>query len=271
MRALALVAASAAIGTHEVTMPGQAYAPGRIDALVGETVAWRNTDHTTHSVTADDGSFESGDLAPGASFSRTFAGPGTHRFHCRIHRFMRGVVVVSEIVLRGPETPVLAGSRATLEGVAPEGGTELTLELRGQSVAQTTAALDGRFAFRLVPEPGARYRARAGSTTSAELAIQVAPRVTLSGSPGVLRVTAAPALPGAWVRIEVYSRERFAWHRYRSARLGPDSTAVVKVEPRRRVLLRARALAIGGFADGVSRAVAVGTGGVAHPSGHHGH
>jgi plastocyanin len=259
---LAAVGLSAA-GTHEVTTPGQLFAPGRSDVLVGDSVTWRNTDHVTHSVTAEDGSFDSGDLVPGATFSRAFSKPGAYRFYCRIHRFMRGTVVVSEVVLRGPEKPVAAGARATLRGVAPTPGAEVVLERGSQVLARTTSASDGSFAFELVPEAGARYRARSGKSTSAEIAVAVAPRVTLSTSGGVLRVTASPALPGAWVRIEAYSRERFGWQRFRSTRLGANSTAALKAAPRRTLRLRARVLALNGYADGVSGSV------VAGGSGHH--
>jgi plastocyanin len=256
-------------GSHEVTMPGQLFAPGRTDALVGESVTWRNTDHVTHNIAAEDGSFDSGDLAPGATFSRTFAAPGTHRFYCRIHRFMRGTVVVSELVFRGPGEPVLAGARTALSGIAPVAGAEVTLERGSQGLARTTAGSEGAFSFELVPEAGVRYRARAGNATSAEIAVAVAPRVTLTASPGMLRVSASPALPGAWVRIEVYSRERFGWQRFRSTRLGADSTANLKITPQARLRLRARVLAVNGYADGVSNAVAVGMGMAVDAEGSH--
>jgi plastocyanin len=265
---LALLVAAAS-GSHEVTMPGQAYAPGRVYALVGDTVTWRNTDHLVHTVTADDDAFDSGDLDGGATFARTFAAPGEYRFHCRIHRFMRGVVVVSQVVLRGPDRPVPAGARATLRGVAPAGGAEVVLRRGAETVGRTTAGSDGSFSFELVPVPGSRYRALAGSAASAELAIAVVPRVTLTRSAGTLRVATSPPLPGAYVRIEVHSRERYAWHRFRTARLGPDGTVALEAAPRRRVLLRARVLALRGYADGVSAPLVAGVDGPAR--GDHGH
>src|SRR5947209_7055140 len=38
---------------------------------VGSTVHWRNTGNTTHTATADNGFFDSGRLAPGATFDMT--------------------------------------------------------------------------------------------------------------------------------------------------------------------------------------------------------
>ena len=47
---------------------------------VGDTVVWVNDDTRSHNVTADDGSFDSGAIAPGDSFSFTFNEEGTFSF-----------------------------------------------------------------------------------------------------------------------------------------------------------------------------------------------
>ena len=54
------------------------------DALVapGTTVEWVNEGSNQHSVTADDGQFDSGMLNPGDSFMVTFYGSGTLTYHC---------------------------------------------------------------------------------------------------------------------------------------------------------------------------------------------
>ncbi len=62
----------------------------------GQSVTWANVDAVTHTVTADDGSWDSGEIPGGKSFTVTFAKPGTYRYHCRIHPAMQGVVVVRE-------------------------------------------------------------------------------------------------------------------------------------------------------------------------------
>jgi hypothetical protein len=57
-------------------MPGKVYAPGELDVRLATSVAWRNTDSSTHTVTADEGSFDSGYRRPGQESTRTFPQAG---------------------------------------------------------------------------------------------------------------------------------------------------------------------------------------------------
>lgn len=62
---------------------------------VGDTVTWTNTDAAPHTVTSDTGVFDSGTLTSGGGpFSFTFNSAGTFPYHCAIHPFMTGSVVV---------------------------------------------------------------------------------------------------------------------------------------------------------------------------------
>jgi plastocyanin len=70
------------------------FQPARITVQAGTTVVWRNRGQVIHTVTADDGSFDSGEIDSGATGSVTFSRPGTYPFHCTPHPFMKGVVVV---------------------------------------------------------------------------------------------------------------------------------------------------------------------------------
>lgn len=71
-----------------------AYNPNPITVSVGGTVTWVNHDSITHTSTANDGSWNSGSMAPGASFSKTFQSAGTFQYHCAIHPNMIGTVTV---------------------------------------------------------------------------------------------------------------------------------------------------------------------------------
>ncbi len=71
-----------------------AFTPARLEIPAGTTVEWTNNDPVAHTVTAEDRSFDSGLIEPGASWRHTFEVPGTYSFFCTPHPFMRGVVVV---------------------------------------------------------------------------------------------------------------------------------------------------------------------------------
>ena len=60
----------------------------------GSTITWTNNGDEPHTVTADDGSFDSGMLNPGDSYTVAFDGQGTVTYHCTIHPEMRGSVSV---------------------------------------------------------------------------------------------------------------------------------------------------------------------------------
>ncbi len=78
----------------EAGIKGMAFTPARIEIAAGTTVEWKNDDPLAHTVTAADGSFDSGPIEPGRTWSHTFSRPGTYDFRCTPHPFMKGVVVV---------------------------------------------------------------------------------------------------------------------------------------------------------------------------------
>lgn len=68
--------------------------PADVSVDAGTTVVWINQGAVAHTVTADDGSFDSGQLDPGGSFTQLFDTVGTYTYHCEIHSEMVGSVVV---------------------------------------------------------------------------------------------------------------------------------------------------------------------------------
>jgi YVTN family beta-propeller protein len=89
-----LAAASAQAQPGAVSIAKFAFAPATITIKAGQSVTWTNADPVDHTATSDDGVWDSGDMAPNATFSTTFAQPGTYAYHCTIHPFIRGTVVV---------------------------------------------------------------------------------------------------------------------------------------------------------------------------------
>ena len=58
----------------------------------GGTVAWANRDSAVHRIVANDGSFDTGDISPGAtSRAITVSGSGAN-YHCSIHPAMIGAI-----------------------------------------------------------------------------------------------------------------------------------------------------------------------------------
>ncbi len=86
---------SSSPGGTEVSIANFAFSPDTLTVKPGTTVKWTNNDTTAHTVTADDKSFDSGNLDPGKSFSFTFKQAGTFSYHCSIHPNMKAKVVVT--------------------------------------------------------------------------------------------------------------------------------------------------------------------------------
>lgn len=78
-----------------VSIKYMAFSVGSLTITAGTTVTWTNNDATTHTVTADDGSFDSGDIAAGGKYSRKFTTTGTFAYHCSFHPMMTATVKVN--------------------------------------------------------------------------------------------------------------------------------------------------------------------------------
>ncbi len=97
----------------EVTMNNQlTYQPAAVTISAGQAVRWRNQSALIHTVTADPtkarqaanvrlpsgvDAFDSGDIAPGESFTWTFTEPGEYRYVCIPHE---GAAMVGTIMVR---------------------------------------------------------------------------------------------------------------------------------------------------------------------------
>jgi plastocyanin len=67
-----------------------------VQELVAHTEdTWTNEDSIQHTVTSDEeGLFDTGPISPGDTFENAFDTPGEYGYHCAIHSFMTGVVMV---------------------------------------------------------------------------------------------------------------------------------------------------------------------------------
>jgi plastocyanin len=85
---------TAATGT-EVSVQDNSFKPGTIKVALGDTVTFTNDGAIAHTVTATSGAkFDSGSLAPGATFKFTAAKAGTVSYVCTFHPGMKGSIEV---------------------------------------------------------------------------------------------------------------------------------------------------------------------------------
>ena len=70
------------------------FSPASINVEPGTTVTWVNQGQAPHTATHTGGTFDSGTLQPGQSYSYTFNRAGTYAYYCQIHPNMTGTIVV---------------------------------------------------------------------------------------------------------------------------------------------------------------------------------
>lgn len=69
-----------------------AFSPNPVMATAGQTLAFKNNDGTMHHLVADNGSWDSGDVAAGATSKALTVGGTAVNFHCTIHPTMVGSI-----------------------------------------------------------------------------------------------------------------------------------------------------------------------------------
>ncbi len=93
------------------------YDPPQIFVRVGDTITWYNVDMEGHTVTSGDGAgrfgwmsqkqggfgkpdgiFDSGRFLPNDSWTYTFQNVGTFSYFCTFHPWMKGIVIVEQII-----------------------------------------------------------------------------------------------------------------------------------------------------------------------------
>ncbi len=86
--------APATSAPNTVAIAGFAFGPSSVTVAKNTTITWQNKDNVAHTATADDGAWDTGSIAPGASKAITFATVGTFAYHCTVHPMMKAMVVV---------------------------------------------------------------------------------------------------------------------------------------------------------------------------------
>ena len=73
------------------------YTPRALNVMPASMVSWTNEDATPHTVTAEGTGaplFDSGPISPGDTFDNIFDMPGEFGYHCSIHPWMTGRIMV---------------------------------------------------------------------------------------------------------------------------------------------------------------------------------
>ena len=134
--ALQLAPSPARAETGAVTIKDFRFKPQEIKVKVGDTVTWTNreTNKRTHTVIQDDGAWSSdgnrkndpsAEIKPGSSFTITFdKDNATYPYHCRLHTYMTGKVIVGNGSPEGappppPETEEPAPTPTPSQGPLP--------------------------------------------------------------------------------------------------------------------------------------------------------
>src|SRR3954447_16606486 len=81
-----------------VDMQGISFVPREIHVAPGATVMWTNSSPLAHTVTADDGSFDSGLFGNGETFTQVFDAPGVYQYFCQPHG-SAGLVGMSAVII----------------------------------------------------------------------------------------------------------------------------------------------------------------------------
>ena len=84
---------------HDVSITDDMkFDPEDLAINVGDTVTWTNNDGMGHTATSTDGpaSFDSGNIAAGATWSFTFTEAGTYNYKCNYHSSMTAAITVVE-------------------------------------------------------------------------------------------------------------------------------------------------------------------------------
>jgi plastocyanin len=86
---------AAPVAATSVAIKNFAFSPQAITVKAGTQVTWTNDDADAHTVTFDADKTGSQAFQNGESYRHTFSTPGTYRYHCSIHPYMVGEVVVN--------------------------------------------------------------------------------------------------------------------------------------------------------------------------------
>jgi hypothetical protein len=80
--------------TDRCLVPFHDRVPNPITVSLGTSIKWINNDNVAHTVSSQNNLWDSGNVEPGATFSRTFQSTGSFPYYCVYHPLMVGTITV---------------------------------------------------------------------------------------------------------------------------------------------------------------------------------
>jgi plastocyanin len=240
---LASTASTAA--TVKITKTG--YVPTAVSIIVGEAVAFTNSDTVAHTVT-----FKSTTgmqcstaiplvVAAGQSASCTFSTAGKYNFSDPAHKGnkFRGTVTVAPPLVSSFRAPakVRYGRKATVTGtlVSKQAGTALKVfaqqcgETKATQVATITSGTGGTFSYTAAPLMATAYTVTSKNLSSPAATVKVVPVVRLARAGKhryAVRISAAQSFAGKFVSFQRYRTSVKHWRGVKRVLLHANSTGV---------------------------------------------
>ncbi|MDP4221189.1 MAG: cupredoxin domain-containing protein [Bacteroidota bacterium] len=90
---------AASVPPNTVIMADTKFTPNVITVPRGTTVVWQNAEDRVHTATANDKSWNTGDMKIGERKGITFDKPGTYPYHCT-HHTMLGVGMTGTVIVQ---------------------------------------------------------------------------------------------------------------------------------------------------------------------------
>ena len=88
-------ASPAGVPGTQIQIKDFAFTPVNLRASAGDEILVRNTDGVVHTMTAEDKSFDTGNIEGNSEKSLKMSDEGTFRYFCNIHQSMKGTITVS--------------------------------------------------------------------------------------------------------------------------------------------------------------------------------
>jgi plastocyanin len=234
--------------TGQVTIAQTGFQPQTATVAAGDSLTWTNRDTSgaSHQVVADDGSFTSPTLKPGATYSHTFDTAGTVNYHDGLRPAFTGKVTVTAgapvlVVMQASRGSVIAGNALTLSGsvAGAQAGQSVQIVAQPTGLPQQTMDVatdaNGSFSVRVTPQIGTTYQAVVKSVQSGSVRAQspavsigVSPRVTLRRvAKGRLSTTVLDVntVSGRLVYLSRWIPKQQRWVTIASARLHASATS----------------------------------------------